>query len=223
MRNPWLDIALADYEGHMGLPEVAQAGLLADVFGVLLADHAPRSVAVLGCAGGNGFDRISPAVTERVVGVDINPTFIDATHNRFQGRFRVLELVVGDLQADDLAIEPIDCVYAGLVFEYLDLHAAWRRIRSLLRPAGVVGTVVQLPTYGLDAVTPSAYSSVQLLAPSMRLVSPEDLRDSVRGHGAEELRSYSVVSRAGKQFRVQVFRSDAMTDATEIAAQRRND
>jgi len=32
MRNPWLDIALADYEGHMALPNVGQAQILSDVF-----------------------------------------------------------------------------------------------------------------------------------------------------------------------------------------------
>jgi hypothetical protein len=207
MWSPWLDIALPDYEGHMGLPEVAQSELLADVFGALLVDHAPRSVAVLGCAGGNGFDRISPAVTERVVGVDINPSFIDATRTRFQGRFHVLELVVGDLQTGEPAIEPVDCVYAGLVLEYVDLRAAWRRIRSLVRPGGVVGTVVQLPTRGFDAVTPSAYSSVQSLAQWMTLVSPEELRRCAEGQRCEELTSHIVESRAGKKFQVQVFRS----------------
>jgi SAM-dependent methyltransferase len=211
MRNPWLDIVLADYEGHMGLPEVAQAELLADVFGVLLVEHAPRSVAVLGCAGGNGFDRISPAVTHRVVGVDLNPTFIDAASARFDGRFRVLELVVADLQTDEMAIESVDFVYAALVFEYMDLPATFRSIRSLLRRGGVVGTVVQLPTSGLDAVTPSAYSSVQLLAPSMRLVSPEELRDCARAHDGKELTSYSVASPVGKQFQVQVFGFNAVT------------
>jgi hypothetical protein len=124
MRSPWLDIALADYEGHMGLPEVAQAELLADVFGALLVEHAPRSVAILGCAGGNGFGRISPAVTDRVV----------------------------------------------------------------------------------DAVTPSAYSSVQSLAQSMTLVSPEELRRGAEGLRCEELTSHVVQSRAGKKFQVQVFR-----------------
>ncbi len=215
MRNPWLDIPLADYEGHMGLPAVAQADLLADVLTSLLEQYSPPSVAVLGCAGGNGFDRISPAVTERVVGVDINPSFIDTTRVRFQGRFRSIELLVGDLQTDEFSVEPVDLLYAALVFEYLDVSTAWRSIRSLVRPGAIVGTVVQVPTPGFDVVTRSAYASVQALAPSMSLVSPIELRDSARGHGASELRSYSVISRAGKQFRVQVFRSSkAMMDAS---------
>src|SRR5438309_637460 len=52
MGNPWLQIPLTDYEGHMSLPYVAQADLLADLFGLALQRHLPDSVAVLGCAGG---------------------------------------------------------------------------------------------------------------------------------------------------------------------------
>jgi hypothetical protein len=211
MRNPWVDIALADYEGHMGLPEVAQGELLAEIFEAMLSEYAPRSLAVLGCAGGNGFDRISPAVTHRVVGVDINPTFIDATRSRFDGRFRALELVVADLQTDEVAIEPVDFVYGALVFEYMDLPAAWRCIRSMLGSRGVVGTVVQLSTRAFDAITPSAYPSVQSLARSTSPVSPQELRSGALAQRAEELTSHMVESRAGKKFQVQVFGFNVVT------------
>ena len=50
-RSPWLDIPLADYEGHMSLPEVGQARLLADLLAAAIDRHALRSIAVLGCAG----------------------------------------------------------------------------------------------------------------------------------------------------------------------------
>ena len=54
--NPWLTIPLADYEAHMALPQVGQARLLADLFAAELRVGSPSSVAVLGCAGGNGFE-----------------------------------------------------------------------------------------------------------------------------------------------------------------------
>ncbi|RPI77037.1 MAG: hypothetical protein EHM45_10650 [Desulfobacteraceae bacterium] len=60
MKNPWLEIPLCDYEGHRALPQVAQARLLADVFARALGRYSPESVAVLGCAGGSGFERIDP-------------------------------------------------------------------------------------------------------------------------------------------------------------------
>jgi len=76
MRNPWLDIPLADYEDHMALAEVAQAQLLAGFFGEALREYSPQSVAVIGCAGGNGFEKIDPGITKRVAGIDINPDYI---------------------------------------------------------------------------------------------------------------------------------------------------
>jgi hypothetical protein len=54
MRNPWLDIPLTDYEGHMSLPSVDQARFLADRFGELVERYTPKSIAIIGCAGGNG-------------------------------------------------------------------------------------------------------------------------------------------------------------------------
>ncbi len=71
MRSPWLDIPLADYEGHMALPGVGQAEMLATLFAQLLATWTPVSAAVIGCAGGNGFDRVRVEITKRLVGIDI--------------------------------------------------------------------------------------------------------------------------------------------------------
>jgi SAM-dependent methyltransferase len=112
MKNPWLDIPLADYEGHMALPHVAQACLLSDVFADALKNYSPESVAVLGCAGGNGFDRISPEITKRVIGVDINPEYIQEAQRRFGHRMPTLELIVGDVQADIFDFPPVDVVGA---------------------------------------------------------------------------------------------------------------
>jgi SAM-dependent methyltransferase len=92
MNNPWLDVPLADYEGHMALPGIEQAQLLSDIFADVLAKFSPRSVAVIGCAGGNGFDRIPPAIS-RVVGVDLNPRFVAETEARFRDRIENLELM----------------------------------------------------------------------------------------------------------------------------------
>ena len=54
--NPWLTLPLDDYEGHMGSADVNQLAPLADLFGEALAHLRPRSVAVLGVAGGNGLE-----------------------------------------------------------------------------------------------------------------------------------------------------------------------
>ncbi len=205
MTNPWLQLPLPEYEAHMSLPAVAQAVLLADVFGELLGTYTPRSVAVLGCAGGNGFERIVPDVTKRVVGVDINPAYIGACGNRFAGRLPGLELYVGDLEKDDLAFAPVDLVYAALLFEYVDVGAALQRIRPILVPGGALATVVQLPSPVTAAVTPSPFARVQALARVMRLVSPKGLQVLAGRQAFEQTGSRMVRSRAGKEFQVQTF------------------
>ena len=52
MSNPWLTIPLEDYEGHMAMPDVGQAKMLANEFEELLKIYAPTSAALIGCAGG---------------------------------------------------------------------------------------------------------------------------------------------------------------------------
>ncbi len=60
MRNPSLDIPLQDYEGHMSDPSIGQAAMLANQLELLLELRMPSSIAIIGCAGGNGLDRIRP-------------------------------------------------------------------------------------------------------------------------------------------------------------------
>lgn len=87
MENPWLDIPLDDYEGHMSSPAVAQLQALNELFAAVLASLRPKSLVVFGCAAGNGFEHIDPCVTERVVGVDINPAYLQALKERSSAVF----------------------------------------------------------------------------------------------------------------------------------------
>ncbi len=101
----------------MAAPQVAQAEFLASAFAIQLEELRPASVAVLGCAGGNGFDRIDRSQTKRVVGIDINPDYIGAVAQRFRQMFDNLDLHVWDIASAAMRLEPVDFVFAGLVFE----------------------------------------------------------------------------------------------------------
>ena len=206
MTNPWLDIPLDEYERHMALPQVTQAPLLADVFKGLLEQRRPRSVAVLGCAGGNGFQWISPDVTERVVAMDINPSYVEQVRIRFEGRIRGLELFVGDIQTEEVAFHPVELIFAGLLLEYVDVEAVLRKLHSLLVPGGVFGTVVQLTHPATAVVTPSPFRSLQALAPVMRFVPPARLTELAERHAFREIESRVLESPGGKRFQVQTFR-----------------
>ena len=207
MKSPWLDIALSDYEGHMALPEIGQAALLADVLARQLEIHQPRSLAMLGCAGGNGFDRIAPEVTRRVVGVDLNGRYLDEVRARYETRFKRLELVEGDLQTSAVAFTRVDLVYAALILEYVDVEATLRRMRDFLNPGGVLVTVVQLPSADLPAVTPSRYSSLAALEAVMRFIAPKDLQALAESKGLRQLSTATRQTQSGKQFQVQVFQA----------------
>lgn len=98
--SPWLDIPLADYEGHMALPEIAQARMLADELERAVRQHTPSSVAIIGCSGGNGFERLIGTTVERIVGIDINPTYVAAAQARFGTQLPKLALYVADIQLD---------------------------------------------------------------------------------------------------------------------------
>jgi len=202
---------LCDYEGHMSLPYVAQAQLLSDAFATTLRDYSPRSVAILGCAGGNGLERIESTVTERVVCIDINPDYIEHVRMRFGRRLRDLELYVGDVQTDRLPFSSVELVFAGLLFEYLDVHRALAWIRARLCPTGVLATVVQLPDGGAPEVTPSPYARLSVLSSVMRLVPPEVLRHHAAACGYYLAGAQTLEAAGGKRFQVQVFGLKTLT------------
>jgi hypothetical protein len=58
IKSPWLEIPLADYEAHMADPSVGQAPFLADLLDGMVGEYLPASIAIVGCAGGNGLDRV---------------------------------------------------------------------------------------------------------------------------------------------------------------------
>ena len=83
MSNPWLTVPLSEYEQHMSSVEVQQLGALSDLFAEVIGRCRPLSVAVLGIAGGNGLDHIDSSITARVVGLDLNPLYLEAVRDRY--------------------------------------------------------------------------------------------------------------------------------------------
>src|SRR5436190_18203381 len=133
--NPWLAVPLEDYEGHMGSPAVDQLAPLADLFGEALARMRPRSVAVLGVAGGNGLEHVDSTLTTRVVGVDLNAAYLATTKARFP-HLRGLELHCADLGHDTLNLEPVALVHAALFFEHAGTGQCLDTALSLVAEGG---------------------------------------------------------------------------------------
>ena len=206
MRNPWLDVPLADYEAHMALPAIGQSQLIADQLDVLVRTYAPSSVAILGCAGGNGLERLIDARVSRVVGVDINPHYIEEARQRYDGRVPGLELFVADIQTSEWLFEPVDFIYAALVFEYVDVVRTMRVLRRHCNPKGILAVLSQVPHETLPEVSPSPYTTLRLLEPRMHLLSHEELQRHARQMGFTPEDSRNILSHGGKHFTVDTFR-----------------
>jgi len=207
MCTPWREIPLSDYEAHMSLPSVGQARMLADQLALLLERHAPISVAIIGCAGGNGLDRIDSTRVERVVAVDINREYIAATEVRYADRLANLDLICADVQSERLTFDPVDLIYAALVLEYVDIAATFATLKRNLRPGGTLAVLLQLPHSDQHAVSASPYKSLNKLMPALKLVEPDELRAQATTAGFAVGSSEIIDLPSGKQFWLQTLQN----------------
>jgi SAM-dependent methyltransferase len=198
--NPWLSIPASDYEGHMASPAVGQAQFLSAVFGEILEEVRPGALAVLGCATGNGFERVDPRRTRRVVGVDINPEYLEIAGRRFPG----LELVRADLTVDDLPPGPFDLIHAALILEYAAPRIVVPKAAARLAPGGVFSAVIQLA--GGPRVSETGLASLAALEPFMTLVDPGELRALALRYDLAGFRMQTRTLASGKAFGVAVCR-----------------
>lgn len=180
--DPWLNIPLSDYEGHMSLPEVGQLRVLSDLFAEALACCSPESLAILGVAGGNGLEHVDPRVTQRVVGIDINPGYLDTIRQRHGNRLN-LELHCLDLARHALQIEPVRLVHAALIFEHAGTGRCLQNAMALVAPGGLLSVVLQLPSESQPGVAATPFRSIQTVRFS--LGDPGEFRAAVEGCGFE--------------------------------------
>jgi len=153
MNHPWLEIPIADYEAHMTLPAVGQAHLLGAALKRTVAQFQPRSLAVLGIAGGNGLEFVEHTSVRRMVALDFNPDYLALCARRFAARFTEFEPVLHDLSHGPPAMTPVDCIFAGSVLEYICVELICSYLASLLTTGGTFTTLLQLPSSSLPEVS----------------------------------------------------------------------
>jgi hypothetical protein len=182
MSNPWLSIPLEDYEGHMSSPAVRQLTELASLFKKALHRCNPESVAVLGVAGGNGLEEIDPTTTNRIVGVDINPHYLDEVRQRF-GHLAGLELHCCDLSERNFNPPSVALVHAALLFEHAGTAVPLDNALSLVSSGGHLSVILQLPSKEEDSVAPTNYKSMQTLKPNFALIDITGFQRLLRQKG----------------------------------------
>lgn len=202
MNNPWLDIPEVDYIGHMSSPAVGQRPVLARLLRDVLESVRPAVVLVLGGSTGNGLEHVDPAVTSRVVVVDINSRYLRSLRERLPNPSFALDVRCGDLADVELGSDVYDLVHAGLILEYVAWPLLLPRVASALRLGGVFNVVVQTPSASSQAVTQTMFTSLQVLVPLFRFVDPTALVDAARGQGLCLQARRSETLPAGKSFEV---------------------
>ncbi len=189
----------------MARPDVGQARFLADELRAAARRHDPESVAVVGCAGGNGLEGLSASRVRRILAIDINPDYVAATAARHGRTAPGLEPLVADIAAPLPPLQPADLVFAGLVLEYTACLPAFAGLRSLCAPGGHLVVVTQLPSESLPAVSPSPYRALDALRDAMRLVDPPVLAAAAGTAGFVQAHCRRHTLPSGKAFLVAEF------------------
>lgn len=190
----------------MSSPHVKQAQFLNRIFREALIAYAPRSVAVPGCATGNGFEHLDAAITARVTGIDINREYLEALHSRFSERLPGLELVCSDLSEFELKEGAFDLIYCALVFEYLDPAVLMKKAAGWLNEGGTVVVILQLPSEKTGKVSETPYKSLKRLEPIMKLVDPDLIRRAAAESKLTETANHTETLESGKAFFVAHYR-----------------
>ena len=159
----------------------------------------------MGCAGGNGLDRLESTCVERVVAVDINPDYIAACGTRYANRLAKLDLRCANVESERLRFEPVELIYAALLFEYVNPAATLATLKRNLQPGGTLAAILQLADPQRHAITPSKYQSLNALSGVFKPVVPADLSARALAAGFEFVDSSRVDLPTGKQFQVQTF------------------
>lgn len=141
--NPWLKVPYEDYERHMSDEDVYQLQTLNSILKTHLNELKPKSVLVLGCTGGNGFEHINDEITQLVVGVDINKDYIDRCRRIYENKNYILDLRCMDISTEDIAIQNIDFISCALLLEYVDNQSLLNKIKKVMDKSSKLNIVIQ--------------------------------------------------------------------------------
>lgn len=165
----------------------------------------PARLLVLGCGTGAGLEHVDPAVTARVVGVDLNLQYLAVARQRHQRLGARLELYCADARTADLAEGGFDLVHAALLAEYLDPEALVAAMARAAAPGATCAVVQRLPG-GEPAEEAWPAESVRALAEATRLVEPADLSALLARRGLRRAGAWEVAARGGRRLRASIFR-----------------
>lgn len=176
-QNPWLKIPAIDYEKHMSASNVGQLQVLNKIFKDVLDEFNPKSICILGCTTGNGFEHLINNSVDEIVGIDINKKYLEECYNRFHNSLPKLKLICADLNELELQNDFFDLIHAALIFEYVDFKKVLSKIKKWLKPDGILSAVFQLPSEYAAQISETPYSSLKSLSSLMKLIDVNEIED----------------------------------------------
>jgi len=142
MANPWEEIPLSDYEGHMRLDSVMQLQTMNRMMRKQLNTYPVSSVMILGVAGGNGLKHVDAHRCKRVYGVDINGAYLRAVRERYSSLSDILECIQLNLLEEANKLPRAELLIANLLIEYIGYDCFQRAVEQV-RPK-YVSCIIQI-------------------------------------------------------------------------------
>lgn len=178
---------------------------LSRVFRDMYLRRRPRRLAILGCATGNGMEHIDPSITQEVVGIDINASYLDVARKRATGKDVKLTLIEADIMQFEFEPASLDFVHAALVLEYVEPSVVVPRMARWLSPEGSCAVILQLPSARVPAVTTTQFTSLKALNDIMHLHDPGAIERLATGAGLKRASAWEILLPNEKKFWVGVF------------------
>jgi SAM-dependent methyltransferase len=200
MVNPWLRIPASDDEAHMRHKNVAQQQFLATTFKASLEKYESRSLALLGCATGNGLEYATYNAVRRVTAIDINPEYLEILRQRYEEYVPGLEIINADLETYMMEDQAYSLILAGLIFEYVDPRKLLSNIARGLCPGGVMVSILQMPAEHSKKISGTPYKSLNKLHSIMKLIPPVSFKMMANNAGLQEIEETTVRLQSGKPF-----------------------
>ena len=155
MSNPWEEISLDDYEKHMSLDSVRQLQAMNAIMKEQFTAYPVDTATVLGVAGGNGLEHVSPDKYSKIYGIDINADYLRAVTQRYRELSEVLECLHIDLINEAEKLPQAQLLIANLLIEYIGYGAFQRAV--LQTAPEYVSCVIQINTDVEQWVSKSPY------------------------------------------------------------------
>lgn len=204
-KNPWLEIPVAEYIGHMSDKHVRQYQMLNLVFRKAYTFKQPLSLLVLGATDGNGFEYIANNTTRKVIALDINQEYLSLARERFQPVLPGCEFICEDAAKYQFAESFFDMIHGALIFEYIDYKKLLPKISGSLKLNGVLTTVIQLEDSGVSKISETKYSSLKKLATIMKTVDLKEFKKLATAQNLKEIHTETLKPYGDKRFYFGIF------------------